>query len=165
MTAGQTQQDQFKWSRTINRADELYQHDQMSDQPLPKEIQLSGVANMSNEEFQGKYVHFNVIPNSCDQCIDSKPLVHEIAPCHVTTTLHETPVYPQEPLPFSRQEHAQQAYASHSTTYQYPNSNVIPGQECLQPHIASTPGQIPYLHQNQLQSCLQQSKDSNQMMW
>ena len=34
------------------------------------------------------------------------------------------------------------------------------GQDCLQPHMTSTPGQIPYLHQNQLQTSLQQSKDS-----
>ena len=33
------------------------------------------------------------------------------------------------------------------------------GQECLQPHITSTPGQIPFLHQNQMQPSLQQSKD------
>ena len=31
MTVGQTHQDQFEWSRTRNRADELHQHDQMSD--------------------------------------------------------------------------------------------------------------------------------------
>ena len=35
----------------------------------------------------------------------------------------------------------------------------MPGQECLQPHITSTPGQIPFLHQNQMQPSLQQSKD------
>ena len=33
------------------------------------------------------------------------------------------------------------------------------GQECLQPHITSTPGQIPSLHQNQMQPSLQQSTD------
>ena len=37
MTAGWTHQDQFEWSRTRNRADEPYQHDQMSDLPLPQE--------------------------------------------------------------------------------------------------------------------------------
>ena len=31
MTSRWTQQDQFEWSRTRIRADELYQHDQMSD--------------------------------------------------------------------------------------------------------------------------------------
>ena len=35
----------------------------------------------------------------------------------------------------------------------------MPGQECLQLHITSTPGQIPFLHQNQMQPSLQQSKD------
>ena len=59
----------------------------MSHQPLPLENQFSGVANISNGEFQGKYVHFNVIPNygKTDQCIVSKPLVHEIEPHHIMT--------------------------------------------------------------------------------
>ena len=69
---------------------------------------------MSNGEFQGKYVHFNIIPNSdeIDQCIVSKPLVYEIASHHVMTTSHETGLTaPQEPSPLGRQEHAQQAHA------------------------------------------------------
>ena len=37
----------------------------------------------------------------------------------------------------------------------------MPGQECLQPHSTSIPGQMPYLHQNQLQPSLQQSQDSS----
>ena len=118
---------------------------------------------MSNREFHGKCVHFNVIPNSDenDQRIVSEPLVHEIAPCHVTTTTRNTGMTaPQEPSPLSRKECAQQAYTSHVTTYQYPNSNVMPGQECFQLHITSTPGHIPYLHQNQLQPYLQQCKES-----
>ena len=92
MWAGWAHEDQFEWSWVRGRADELYQYDQMSDQPLPLETQFSGVANMSNGEFQGKYVHFNVIPNSGknDHHIVSEPLVHEIAPCHIMTTPHET---------------------------------------------------------------------------
>ena len=80
----------------------------------------------------------------------------------LTASLNErhNSVCSQEPSPLSRQECAQQAYTSHATTYQYPNSNVMPGQECLQSHMTSTPGQIPNLHQNQLQPSLQQSKDS-----
>ena len=38
----------------------------------------------------------------------------------------------------------------------------MPSQECPQPHITLTPGQIPYLHQMQQQLPLQQSKDSTQ---
>ena len=94
--------------------------------------------------------------------IVSQPLVHEIAPHYITTTPQETgltappnerhiPVYAQEPSPLSRQKHAQQAYTSHATTYQYLNSSVMPNQECPQPHITFTPGQIPYLHQTQQQ--------------
>ena len=71
-----------------------------------------------------------------------------------------TPVYPQVPSLLSRSEHAQQAYTSHVTTYQYSNSYVMLGQECLLPHITSTPVHIPYMHQNQLQPSLQQSKGS-----
>ena len=63
-TAGQVHQDQFEQLRTRNRADEPHLHDHMSDQPLHQEIQFSGAASMSNGEFQGKYVHFNVIPKS-----------------------------------------------------------------------------------------------------
>ena len=96
----------------------------------------------------------------------SKPLVHKIVPPHITTTPHETdltappnerhiPVYSQKPSLFSRQKHAQQAYTSHAPIYQYPSSNVMPNQECPQPHITSTPGQIPYLHQMQQQPPLQ----------
>ena len=86
---------------------------------------------MSNGEFNEKYVHLDVVPNSdqTDHWIVSEPLVHEIAPCHIMTTSHEIgltaplnerhiPVYSQEPSPLSRQEHAQQAYTSHATTYQ-----------------------------------------------
>ena len=60
-------------------------------------------------------------------------------------------VYAQEPSPLSRQECAQQACTSHATKYQYPNSSVMPNQECPQPHITSFHGQIPYLHQTQQQ--------------
>ena len=65
---------------------------------------------MSNGKFQGKYIHFKVVPNSgeTDQQMVSKPLVHKIAPHHITTTPHETsltaplneryiPMYSQEP--------------------------------------------------------------------
>ena len=38
----------------------------------------------------------------------------------------------------------------------------MPNQECLQPHITSTPGEIPYLHQTQQQPPCQQPKDSIQ---
>ena len=31
---------------------------------LPLETQFSGIANMTNGEVQGKYVQFNVVPNS-----------------------------------------------------------------------------------------------------
>ena len=43
---------------------------------------------MSDGEFQGKYIQFNAGPNcgKTDQQIVSKPLVHEIAPHHITTT-------------------------------------------------------------------------------
>ena len=60
----------------------------MSDQPLPLETQFSGIPNMSNREFHRKYVHFNVISKSDDieQQKVSKPLVHKIAPHHVTNT-------------------------------------------------------------------------------
>ena len=98
---------------------------------------------MSNEEFQGKYVHFNVVHKSgeTDQWMASKPLVHEIAPHHIMTTPHETgltsppnerhiPLYQQESSWLSRQKHAQQTYTSHVTTYQYLSSNIIPNQEC-----------------------------------
>ena len=61
------------------------------------------------------------------------------------------PVYTQEPSLLSRQGCAQQAYTSQMTTYQHQNSNVISNQECSQPHITSTPGQIPCLHQAQQQ--------------
>ena len=119
---------------------------------------------MTNGEFQGKYVQFNVLPNSgkTDQQIVSEPLVHDIAPCHIMATSQETgltappneryiPLYAQESSPLSRQGHAQQTYTSHVTTYQYLNSSVIPNQECPQHYITSTPGQIPYLHQTQQQ--------------
>ena len=88
MTAGKAQPDQLKWSWSRNSGDEPYQLDQMSDWPLPLGAWLPAVANMSNNEFQGKYVHFNVIPNfgKTDQCIVSKSLVHEIASHHIMTT-------------------------------------------------------------------------------
>ena len=67
---------------------------------------------MTNGEFQGIYVHFNVASNAdkTDQWIVSKSLVHERAPLHLMTTPHETgltappnerhiPVYSQEPSP------------------------------------------------------------------
>ena len=82
MTAGLAHQDQFKQLRTRNRADEPHLHYHMSDQPLPQKTWFSSVASMSDREFQGKYVHFNVIPKSdeIDQQKVSKLLVHEIAP-------------------------------------------------------------------------------------
>ena len=72
------------------------------------------------------------------------------------------PVYPQESSLLSRQDHAQQAYTSCMTTYQYLSSNVIPIQECPKPHITSAPGHILYLHQTEQQPPLQQSEDSGQ---
>ena len=92
----------------------------------------------------------------------SEPLVHEIAPHHITATPQETgltvplnerhiPLYAQEPSLLSRQGHSQQTYTSRMTTYQYLNLSVIPIQDCPKPHMASTPGQIPYLHQTQQQ--------------
>ena len=47
---------------------------------------------MTYGEFKGKYIQFNIVPNSgkTDQWIVSKPLVHEIAPCHITATPWET---------------------------------------------------------------------------
>ena len=118
---------------------------------------------MSNGEFLGKYVQFDVVPNCCpktDQWIVSEPLVNEIVTHHLMATPLENfltaspnerhiPVYVQEPSPLSRQEHAPQAYTSHTTMYQYLNSSVIPNQEFPKPHITSTPGQIPYLHKTQ----------------
>ena len=74
------------------------------------------------------------------------------------------PLSAQEPSPLSRQECAQQAYTSYATTYQYLNSNVIPNQECCQPHITSTPGQIPYLHQAQEQLPPSNQKTVHRMM-
>ena len=129
---------------------------------------------MSNGEFQGKYVHFNVIPTpgKTDQCIVSEPLVHKIASCHIMTTPHEIgvtappnkrhiPVNSQEPSPLSRQEHAQQAYTSHVTTYKYLNSSVMPKQEC--------PNLMLHLLLVRYHTCIkinssspQQSKDSAQ---
>ena len=69
------------------------------------------------------------------------------------------PVYVQEPTPLSRQEHAQ-----HATTYQYPNSSLKPNQECPQPHITSTPCQLPYLHQTQQQLPPSIQKTMHRMM-
>ena len=60
-------------------------------------------------------------------------------------------MYAQKSLQLSRQECAQQACTLHVIVYQYPNSSVMPNQECPQPPIISTPGQIPYLHQTQQQ--------------
>ena len=47
---------------------------------------------MLNGEFQGKYVHFNVVPSygKTGQWMVSEPLVHKIATCLIMTTLHET---------------------------------------------------------------------------
>ena len=119
---------------------------------------------MMNEEFGGKYVQFNVVPQSgkTNQQIVGETLVHEIAPHHVMATPQETgltaapserhiPLYVQQPSSLNRQGHLQLAYTSQLTMYQYPNSNVIPNQEFPQPHITSTPGQMPYLHQTQQQ--------------
>ena len=119
MTAGQAHQDHFEQLRTRNRADELHLHDLMSDWPLSQETWFSGLASMSNREFQGKYVHFNVFPKyEIDQQKVSKPGVHEIAPHCVTNTSHETGLTPpQEHSLFSRQACALQAYTSHVTTY------------------------------------------------
>ena len=145
--------------------------------PHPRNT-FSGIANMMNGEFQGKYVQFNIVPSSgkTDQEIVGVTLAHEIAPCYVMSTPQETgltaplnerhiPLYAQEPSPLSRQGCAQQAYTSHVTTYQYQNSNVIPNQEYLQPHITSTPGQIPYLHQVQQQCLPNNQKTVHRMMW
>ena len=124
-----------------------------------------------NGEFQCKYVQFNVVTNAgkTDQQIAGETLVHEIAPHHVVATPQETgltaplserhiPLYAQEPSPLSRQVHAQKAYTSHATAYQYLNLNVISNQECPQPHVTSTHGQIQYWHQAE-----QQLPSSNQM--
>ena len=64
MTAGQTHQDQFQQLRTRNMADELHLHDHMSDRPLTQDTQFSGEASMTDGEFQGKCIHFNVLPKS-----------------------------------------------------------------------------------------------------
>ena len=64
ITAGQAHQDQFEQLRTRIRADEQHLHDHMSNQPLPKETQFSSIASMWNGKFQGKYIHFHVIPKS-----------------------------------------------------------------------------------------------------
>ena len=164
MTAAWDQQDQSKQSWSRNWHDDPYQYAQMPDRPLPLETQFSGVAHMTDGKFQGKYVQFNAVPNSgeTDQWIVSEPLVHEIAPCCIMATPRKLvltappndrhiPVYAQEPSLLSRQEHVQQACTSHVTMYQYPNSNIMPNQEFPQPHITSTPGQIPYCHQSQQQ--------------
>ena len=106
----------------------------------------------------------------------SEPLVQKIAPFHIMTIPHGTgltappngrhiQVYLQEPSPLSRQECAQQAYTSHTPTYQYPSSNVIPDKECPQPYITSYPGQIPYLHQMQQQPPFSNIKTVHKMMW
>ena len=56
------------------------------------ETQFSGIAIMTNREFQGKYVQFDVVPHSgkTDQQIVGETLVHEIAPCHEMATPQET---------------------------------------------------------------------------
>ena len=46
--------------------------------------------------------------------------------------------------------------------YQLMNSSIMPNKECPQPHITSTPGQIPYLHLTQQQLPLQQLRDNAQ---
>ena len=71
---------------------------------------------MTNGEFQGKCVQFNVALNSgkTDQWGVSEPLVHVIAPCHIMATPQENglrapqnerhvPVYAQEPSLLIRQ--------------------------------------------------------------
>ena len=111
------------------------------------------MANMTNGEFQGKYVQLNVAPNfgESDQWIVSEPLVHKMAPHHIMATPQETgltaptnerhiPVYVQEPSPLSRQEHTQHAYTSQTTMYQYLKSSVMPNQEWPQCHTTPTPG-------------------------
>ena len=108
------------------------------------------------ENFRENMYNLMFVPNpgKTDQHIVSKPLVHNIAPHHRMTTPHETgltappnerhiPVYSQEPSLLSRQQHAQKVYTSHKTTYQYLSSDVMTNQECPQPHITSTPNQIP----------------------
>ena len=42
------------------------------------------------------------------------------------------PLHTQDSSPITRQGHAQQVYTSHTTTYQYPNSNAIPNWESHQ---------------------------------
>ena len=118
---------------------------------------------MSNGEFQEKYVHFNVIPKSdeFDQRRFSQLLVQKIAPQHATNILHETGLTsPQEHPPFDKQECEPLAHTSLATTHPFPKSNITPGQDVLQPHSTSTPGQTPVLQQNHVQSSLQQSKDN-----
>ena len=103
---------------------------------------MFGIAYVTNRQIQGEYVQFNVVPKSVktDQWIVSEPLVHEIPSHHIMATPQETgltsppnerhiPLYAQEPSPLSRQGCAQQTYTSHGTTYQYPNSSIIPNQE------------------------------------
>ena len=87
-TAGQTCQDQSEWLKTKNRIDEPYLHDHLSNWPLPQESQFCSIANVSNGEFQGKYIHFNLIPKSddFDQRKVSELLVQEIAPHHAMNT-------------------------------------------------------------------------------
>ena len=85
----------------------------------------------------------------------------------LTATLNERqiPLYTQEPSPFSWQGCTQEVYISHMTTYQYTNSNVIPNQECPQPHITYTPGQITYLYQSQQQLPPSNQKTVHRVMW
>ena len=64
MMAGWVQQDQLKWSWSRSRADDPCKYDQMSDQPPPLETKFSGIVYMTDGEFQGKYVQFNVVPHS-----------------------------------------------------------------------------------------------------
>ena len=73
-------------------------------------------------------------------------------------------VYAQEPSLLSWQDHAQQTCTSCMTTYQCPNSSVIPNQECPQPHITSTPGQLPYMHDVQQQLSPSNQETMNRMM-
>ena len=130
----------------------------MSNQPLPQETQFSGATNMSNGEFQGKYIHFNVIPKSDD--LDQWKVSAKNSTLPGTATPHETGLnQPHKHPPFDRQECEPLAHISYMATYPCPCPNIISDQECLQPHITSTPGQTPFLHQNQVQSYLQQSKD------
>ena len=135
----------------------------MSHQPLPQETRFSGIANMSSREFQGKYVHFNVFPKSddLDQRKVSKLLVHEIAPHHASNMPHETGLTsPEVHPPFQWQESAPLAHTSHATTHPFPIQISYLVKKASNPIVPLPLGQAPVLHQNHVQSSLQQSKDN-----